>query len=147
MTGWLSWMIFKSIGRTDEDSTYVDFVREGSTETARPAAGPLVGGGSQKCGQARSPYFNLTCLAPSPNRPTRASHGCEMSGCAPEIGSISGHSMAGRCHRAKSAIVEVYPACEVTVCRAMAATPISRTPTPLRSGSAGPNWMAVSNST
>ncbi len=62
--GWLSWMIFKSIGpRTRSTRALISF-GTARAETARLAVVNLAGDGSQNCVQARNPCFISTCPAP-----------------------------------------------------------------------------------
>lgn len=141
--GQSSWTIFKSIGRQMKPiPTSISFVKA-SAATARLALAILDGGESRTYGPERNPYFISMCLAPSPNQHTLAFLGCAFSVTALGIGFISGRSMAGRCSQANRQWSRFIRRCGVTASRAMAATPISRTPMPLRNGFAGATWMAA----
>jgi hypothetical protein len=64
---------------TDEDNTYVDFVRDGIRGNgARPAVVILAGGGLQKCEQVRNPFFISTCPDQWPNPPMPVFRGCAL---------------------------------------------------------------------
>ncbi len=129
---------------TDEDNTPVDFVREG-----------VCGDAGARCGDSR--WRRITEIRAgaksvfhfdAPGSVAKSTHASilwlrflrKRVGDRVHFWPFDGWEIPG-----KSGAVEVYPGCGATASAAMAATPISKMPMPLQSGSAGVTWMVVSN--
>src|SRR5260370_13486661 len=136
---------FQNNWTTDEANTPVDFVREG-----------VCGEEGARCGDSRwrriteiragaKSVFQFRCARLS-RKSTHASIPWlrflrKRVGIRVHFWPCDGWEIP----QSESGAVEVYPGCGATASAAMAATPISKMPMPLQSGSAGVTWMVVAN--
>ena len=122
---------------TDEDHTYVDFVRDGSAATARRAwATPRWRRLTEERCRRPSRCSTSTCRARWRNPPTPACPGCATCAGSWARGSISGRSTAGRFLPGGRRSPRSIPPCGSTPLRPRSAHPTSTTPIPSPPGCA-----------